>query len=78
MKKSGATYARHTLIREAIRRYERRQRAILVTSRVRIANVETCSRQKTWHEDINAIRALISLNEEAIDEGYSDDHRYSG
>jgi hypothetical protein len=66
--KSGMKYVRSSLIREAIRRYERRRIAILETSRVPIVGESTCSRLRIESWDINAIRALISLNEEATDE----------
>jgi hypothetical protein len=59
---------KRSLILEAIRRYEGRRRVIPVTSRVRIAIGETFSHQRMSQEDINAIAALILLNEEDTDE----------
>lgn len=72
MQKNGRTYVRRLQIQAAIQRYEQLRRAILATSRAPIANGETSSLPPIEHWDINAIRALILLNEEGIDGNHSE------
>jgi len=65
MKMSGKSYARRLQTQVGIARYERLRKAILETSRVPIVTERTSSLPQMSREDINAIRALILLNEEA-------------